>query len=306
MSVLLFLNELSFADPHPKEQVNEAMKKLVGLLRRIAKVRDGAALVSDARRDELELAPGYFLAEWAGQASNLELWRSFRRMRDKAPYQGMLPLGAGDGVEYRWNDRLANGLGAAHLMDGMLVSLLVDDCWDTTSVRAVRSTLVDDHAGQIVVADDEVQVRHAAAPDHLDAHHKWLRSVGIPELQLGAEIWEARTDLFPNLQFLSRTEDQFTELRREWVKPAARELRRIDDAIADWDPEIRTFPTWRSYITPEGEQRKKLCRFIDQDGQTRLFDLHGRFTPDEGRIHFRLIPEERKARVAHVGLKLGI
>lgn len=69
---------------------------------------------------------------------------------------------------------------------------------------------------------------------------------------------------------------------------------------------MRSVPVWRSKITVEGEQRKLLCRFTDLDGQVRVFDLHGRFTPGAGRVHFRLVPEEGKARVAHVGLKLGI
>ena len=34
--------------------------------------------------------------------------------------------------------------------------------------------------------------------------------------------------------------------------------------------------------------------------------MAGRFTPGAGRVHFRLVPEQRSARVAYVGLKLGI
>jgi hypothetical protein len=95
-------------------------------------------------------------------------------------------------------------------------------------------------------------------------------------------------------------------LRVDWVLPLAWELRRIDGAIADWNPKMQAVPAWRSKISPEGEQRRQLCRFTDLDGKVRVFDLHGRFTPGEGRVHFRLVPEERKARVAYVGLKLGI
>jgi hypothetical protein len=59
-------------------------------------------------------------------------------------------------------------------------------------------------------------------------------------------------------------------------------------------------------VTPEAEQRKRLCMFVDLDGIERLFDWHARFTPGAGRIHLRLVPEEGKARIAHIGLKLGI
>jgi hypothetical protein len=50
--------------------------------------------------------------------------------------------------------------------------------------------------------------------------------------------------------------------------------------------------------------RKQLTRFTDLDGVERVFDWHGRFTPGKGRIHFRLIAEERKARIAYIGSHL--
>jgi hypothetical protein len=59
-------------------------------------------------------------------------------------------------------------------------------------------------------------------------------------------------------------------------------------------------------VTPEAQTRKRLCAFADLDGVERIFDLHGRFTPGEGRVYFRLVPDTRKAAVAHIGLKLGI
>ena len=86
--------------------------------------------------------------------------------------------------------------------------------------------------------------------------------------------------------------------------PVGLELRRIDDAIADWNPQIRPLPIWRSLVTPEHEMRKQLTKFADLDGVERVFDWHGRFTPGIGRIHFRLIAEERKARIAYIGSKL--
>ena len=115
-----------------------------------------------------------------------------------------------------------------------------------------------------------------------------------------------RDDVFPHLRFLSRVNGQLHDLRVDWVVPVAFELRRLNDAIGDWDPQQTREPTWRSKVTPEGETRRRLCRFKDFDGIERAFDLHGRFTPGAGRVHFRLVPELGTATVAHIGLKLGI
>lgn len=282
------------------------MRDFVRLLRYISKMRPDAALVSEVRREQLQLAQGYFLAEWAGQPPNRDLWRFIRGMQNRAPFSDVLPEGAGGGVEYSWNGRDARAVGGAHLMDGVLVSLLVDDCWDVPWARVVRTTLAESEDGGATVQDDEVDVRHAATTDHADVHAEWLQQAGVPCLRSGAELWESREGLFPHLQFLPRVEKHIRDLRPDWVTPVALELRRIDAAIADWDPALRPFPTWRSLITPEHEHRRAFCTFTDLDGTKRIFDLHGRFTPGAGRIHFRLVTRERKARIAHVGLKIGI
>jgi hypothetical protein len=306
VSVLLFLNELSCAQPHSKVEVNEAMKNFVGLLRQIVRLRSDAALVSAVKREELELSPGYYLAEWAGQSANKDLWRFIRSVQNRAPFQAVLSENAETELEYLWNGKVAAGLGAAHQMGGLLTSLLVDDCWDTPWIPAVRYLLSATDDGEDDFVEDEVQVRHAAGAGHMTVHESWLRQAGVMELMTGLEIWQSCPGMYPSLQFLPRTEEQFRELRPEWVRPLALELRRIDDAVADWDPSQRPIPGWRSHVTTEHETRRRLCEFADLDGKVRTFDWHGRFTPGAGRVYFRLVPEERKARIANVGLKLGI
>lgn len=276
------------------------------MLRHISRIRGDAALVSEVSREQLELAPGYYLAEWAGQPANRDMWRFIRSMQNRAPFRDVLPEGAGDGVEYSWNGRAARALGGAHLMDGVLVSLLVDDCWDVPWTRAVRTILAQGGDGGVTVADDEVDVRHASTTEHAAVHEDWIKQAGVFDLRSGAELWETRAAVFPHLEFLPRVEPQVRELRPDWLIPVALELRRIDAAIADWSPSLRPHPAWRSLITPEHERRRALCRFGDLDGAVRVFDLHGRFTPGAGRIHFRLVTEARRARIAHIGLKLGI
>ncbi|WP_116021512.1 hypothetical protein [Thermomonospora umbrina] len=284
--------------------MDEAMKRFVDVLNTVIAQRKDAYLVSKVNLKELELAPGYYLEEW--RFANVDEWRRIRSMQGRAPFRSVLPPGVGEGVDYSCAGRPAEGLGAAHLMDGVLVSLLVDTAWDASWIQAERTSLAEDPEGEPVVIDDIVEVRHAATLAHVDSHLEWLKQVGIPDLKHGSQIWDARGDLYPKLLFLPRTERQFANLRQDWVVSAAHELRRIDHAIGDWNPQLTRTPTWRSKVTPEGETRKRLCRFEDFDGIMRVFDLHGRFTPDEGRAYFRLVPEMGKATVANIGLKLGI
>jgi hypothetical protein len=301
----MFFNELPCSEPHPRERVDTAMEVFVRLLNRVSRLRNDAVLVSGAHLKDTELAPGYYFADWAHQPRHVDLARAIRSLRQRAPFSDTLPHGAGDGVDYFWEGHPAQALGAAHLLEGLLVSVLVDDRWDVSWVHADRQILVENDDGEADVrAADPVDVRHAATPEHLEPHEDWIKQYGLPNLRHGDEIWDIREALYPSLQFLPNVQRRLHDLTWEWVVPVALELRRIDDAIADWNPQIQPLPIWRSLVTPEHEMRKQLCRFTDIDGKERVFDWHGRFTPGKGRIHFRLIAEERKARIAYIGSKL--
>jgi hypothetical protein len=217
----------------------------------------------------------------------------------------VLPDGAGEGADYFVGERRAEALAATDLLDGILVSLLVEPVWDSAWIEAGKELLEEGADGEPCVRESRIEVRHAASLDHAVVHEEHIKKAGLSELSSGAEIWEARGEIFPHLCFLPRTERDLRRLRVDWVLPVARELRRLDDAIAEWAPTTQPEPGW-SDVDPEGETRKRLCWFEDFDGERRLFDQHARFNPGVGRIHLALRPSERKATIAYIGRKLGI
>lgn len=306
MPLLMFFNELACPSPEPRDRilVDGAMITFARLMRHIARLRADAALVSAIQLRDLELASGYYLAEWAGQPQHRDLFRAIRSVQNHAPFRTVLPDGVGDGVDYSWNGLRAEALAAAHLMDGLLVSLLLDDCWDAAWMQGHRERLLDNGDGDAVVKPDSVSVRHAATAANAAKHEDWIRTCGLPEPDRGADIWVNRQELYPHLQFLPQVQHHLNDLVPEWVAPVALELRRLDDAIADWDPAAQSLPSWRSKVTPEFEMRRLKCRFTDLDGVVRTFDWHARFTPGKGRLHFRLVPEQHTARIAYIGPKL--
>ena len=280
------------------------MEDFVALLRYVKQRRPEAALISLVKREDLELAQGYYVNQWIGaKPKNHDLWQFIRRMQNRAPYSTVLPEGAAEGTQYSVNGTEAKGLGAAHLMDGLLVSLLVDTTWDTPWVEATCDEL-DDEGEEIV--SGPVNVRHAATTGHAQSHDDWVREDGLSTLRLGSEIWNARFDLYPYLDFLPRVEADLTDLVPEWVVPVASRLASLNEAVAKWNPKVPGEPPWRSKVTPESENRRKYCWFDDLDRERRLFDLHARFTPGTGRIHMRLVAEASKVRIAYIGRKLGI
>ena len=120
---------------------------------------------------------------------------------------------------------------------------------------------------------------------------------------IGAATAVALAEAGADVVIASRTEAQLSDLDSRWVVPVLRCLEKLEAAAATWDPDIMAEPEWQTKVTPESETRKRVCRFED-DGKLETFHLHARFTPGAGRIHFRLVGEEGRLRIAHIGGKI--
>ncbi|MER7791823.1 hypothetical protein [Streptomyces sp. NPDC097640] len=273
---------------------------------RAAAAAGGTALVSEVDVKALDIADGYPVNKWIGASPrNRALWQRLRALQGRSPVRSVFPAeDAAEHLEYRHNGEVVLGLGAAHFMDGIAVSLPVARQWQADIVTLERSELTEDDNGTLEMRHDTVDVRHLSAEPHLDVHLDWIRAARREGLTTGSRIWDSCADLFPHLTFLPRVEDQLSVLNPHWVVPVRRALERLEEAVAVWDPASMAEPEWRTKVSPEGETRKRVCRFTDLDGETRTFDLHARFTPGAGRIHFRLVPEDRTIRLAHIGSKI--
>ncbi|MFF7467743.1 hypothetical protein [Streptomyces sp. NPDC008092] len=304
---LLFLNEKSWATTCEPARADRAMTDFVDAVRALAGVdTGGTALISEVPLKSLEIAEGYPIGKWIGAGpKNHARWQRLLSLQNRSPVRSVYPAPDADGhLEYRHEGEKVLGLGAAHFMDGIAVSLPVAPEWRTFTVRLERSELVELDDGSLEVEHETVDVRHVSAPSHVDEHRAWIRESGLARAATGRQIWERRAALYPHLQFLPRTEAQLSDLDPRWVVPVRRCLERLDASAADRDPATAAEPEWQSKVTPEGETRKRVCRFEDLDGEPATFHLHARFTPGAGRIHFRLIGEEGKIRIAHVGGKI--
>jgi hypothetical protein len=305
VSIVLFLNELSCGTPQTPEQVDTAMEQFVALIIHVKKCRDGTSLVLPIQRDHLELAEGYFIGQWLGARSrNVDLWRVIKAMRSRAPYREAIPPGLGDTFEYMVNGKVAEGARAAHLLDGLLVSLPVDSAWDASWISAQCSEVVEGDDDDVEITTKPVSIRHAATVEHAKTHQKWIRQAGLSAFRTGGEIWEAWADAYPNLEVLSQIREHLYGLDPAWVIPVALRLRILDVAVAQWKVTGREPHDWGTYVTSESQTRRPHCMFADLDGEWRLFELHARFTPGAGRIYFRLVSETRKVRIAYIGLKI--
>jgi hypothetical protein len=305
---LLFLNETSWATACEPTRADAAMADFVDAVRSVARHDPaGTSLVSEVALKSLEIADGYPIGKWIGASpKNRARWQRLQALRNRSPVRSVFPAqDADDHLEYRHEGRTVMGLGAAHFMDGIAVSLPVTSAWLTSLVPLDRSELVELDDGALAFEYETVDVRHISSVPHVDEHRSWIRDASLAGAASGRQIWERRADLYARLEFLPRTEAQLSDLDPRWVVPVRRCLERLEAAAAGWDPATTPEPEWQSKVTPEGETRKRVCRFEDLDGEQETFHLHARFTPGAGRIHFRLIGETHKIRIAHIGGKIS-
>ncbi len=281
------------------------MNEFVGLLRSVRKLSLDITLVTHVTLASMEIAEGYYIQQWIGaDPANKDRWRFIRAIQNRAPFTAMSPSDLQNGLEYFRDGRRSDGLGLADLLDGLAISLPLDKQWSEPWLQVTRSALEEDDSGEITVQTEGRSVRHASGDEHVIHHKQWIASAGRNEISVGIDIWRAKNDLFPNLTFLPRVEQDLRNLRRDWVRPATEQLRKLEVSIAAWKESRTALPLWHTKITGEYERREHGCEFTDLDGVVRVFELHARMTPGAGRLHFRLVTEDRTVRVAYIGMKI--
>ncbi|MFD5749560.1 hypothetical protein [Streptomyces sp. NPDC127033] len=314
----LFLNERSCETTADPDRVNRAMTELVKAIAAVARVdRPGTVLVAREPVTALQLAKDHPIAKWIGAPGSKELWQRLLLMQTKYPHADVYPEGETfSDVAYSHEGVPVTGLGAAHLMGGVGVSLPLDPRWDADQITLEREELLDDaddaDGGSTLTA---VEVPHAATRDHVASHLPSIREEAeaalrgdLSAIRTGAELWDRCGGLFPHLRFLPHVEAQLRELKQYWVHPVRKRLAEMDRAVLLWDAATQPDgPQWGSAVTPEHSGRKRdYCAFTDLDGTVQYFDSHLRFTPDEGRLHFRFVSATRRVHIAHIGRKLGV
>ena len=314
-SPLAVVNEASLPPIAGSLTVDGAIAVLidfVDVVRRVQGIRPDIALAAAAPLGSLPLTEeglgfGAIAAKTGGAI--LDRWRYVQARRNIAPFASSADVQVPPlDEEFSAGGRPSLGLGVAATSDQLAVSFRTDEMWDADTLRVNRLRVVEDEtSGNLADEQLDIDVHHASHQAHVDAHVQFIGDLALPEPFSGADLWADRVTRYPGLEFLAGVEDHLRALGTgsAAVRQVHERLCELSASATAWKPAEAAFPTWASHVTPEGEQRKKLCLFTDIDGETRCFDLHARFTPGAGRIHFRLLPEVGRLRVAYVGAKIG-
>jgi hypothetical protein len=309
MTLPVFLNELSQPRGNISPVVGQRIvNELVSLLHRIKRERNDVVLLSAGPFKSLTIGDNYTMQNWFNDSDRREEQRFLRNLDDRAPFSvGLADLGSPDlSIEYRSEGVRVEGLGLAHLLGGFAISFHQEERWCVEAIQLSRFALEEDVNGNLEVRQTSVEARHAARNHHVALNRDWLSEACRESAKNSDDLWLRRADLFPHLDFLGRIERQIRALHpaHPWFSAIVERLNELNSAVAEWKPATMAEPDYCSKVTPEGESRRKLCWFDDQDGVSRCFDLHVRFTPGAGRLHFRLDGTRVRATIAHIGEKI--
>lgn len=302
MAIPIVLNEVSCEQWPADDYISaECLRQLAHALTELNSLSRETFMLSHVRLGEMMLGSRSF-ASYMGDASVRDALRQFLLFGNRAPFESFANLDA-EGSECFLGPYSSRGALYAHLLGTVVVSFPTDHLWSGPEIHA-RIAELDPVSGDIV--DRQLDLSNVANSAHVAVCAEVISRHRPHTLQRGGEIWANREEWFPSLRFLPRVEDDLGRVLGQLVtEQVASRLFELEVATSRWDPRSEREPAWKSRVTGEGETRKRLCAFVGPDGSQHIYDLHARYTPGAGRIHFRLLPADGLIEVAYVGAKLG-
>ena len=317
MSVELVLNDLSY-QPLAENPIL-AQQRMLGFVQTLQTATKAGAERMLRTHDDLngiELAAAYTFHSWLSDHDVKRKYReeqSFvRRLISKAPFlsdhenAGTAEDELGRS-EFTHAGRSAKGLGVVAVIEGIAVSFASDAVWDYHTLQLERSYISDDD----VIETSVVSVPHISQPNHVQPHQQWIEQCLRRTVRDGAEAWERRAELFPQLAFCATVEDQLADLHTQpemwrYVLHHLWELQRYANTWNDGafdHHQIALRVSVESRVTREGYSAERTFRC--PDGENRAFNWHSKIGLNYWRIHFYPDFAGRQLIIGYVGKHLS-
>jgi hypothetical protein len=294
------LNELSYEEWRPDlREAAQVVREFAVALVEIRRLR-ACFLLAEEPIANLRFGD-VWLQQLTSDASIRDELRAVFAMANRSPYESLEGLGELAGIEGRVGDLSSMGLLVAHLMKSVALSFASSEHWNRPLLE-LTTLEMDDDAN---VHEEKLDVPHVANAAHVAVHQGLISQFGFDRIKSGAQLWDARAELFPHVTFLAKVEEHLNGIGEGFAFAQVYDrLLSLEAAISDWNSSGSSAPVWKSKVTPESETRRKLCEFVDDAGVSHCYEMHARYTPGAGRIHFRVIDGRRLIEVAYVGEKL--
>jgi hypothetical protein len=309
----LILNELSLQNPVPNEHIAQQM--MSDFVKTVKAIKDQGLKINLRTKDDFHniiLAPNYPLGRWFKDADQIE--RLFiKNLATKTPFStDILNLeiknieDSAGLSEFICEGKQAIGLGIAHLLNTIAISLLSDKCWDCNSL-CVEFRRIDED-GEVI--DEVVNIIHVSRKNHVQEHGIWIQNRIRTGLINGVDLWNQRNELFPSLIFCENVGKQLESLNKgePILEQVKKRLFELEEYCQNWTTGSFNSEAIGCKVTPESDSRLKQLKreftFKCPDGEKRIFSWHLRMTPGAWRLHFFADLAPGKIIIGYIGIKI--
>lgn len=207
-----------------------------------------------------------------------------------------------DNVKYQvW------GLGAAFIYNTLSVSLVTNDEWKKNEIIISHFYLDENVAEKI----EDVLVKHFSSIETLNGHIDWYEKYQLVCLRKSKEVWERRTEFFPNIELCQEVEQQLDKIGISKILfQIIDRLKTLNEHVKDWKngdfdyenlnqtTNLRISPESHSTIRKFGSIRK----FTVPGQGKKVFDLH--IKTGDLRFHFYPDNDAKKVYIGYIGKHL--
>ncbi len=307
-----FFNELSVRKYEAKSVAIDRIKQFVKVCGKAKEIGWRTLRLHEDFGDNiyyLELADNYYVNQWVEESPTDEVVLLFKNILTESPLindEDPEIKNQWGNIEYSLGKQVAKGLGAAHFLDTLAVSL-----WHEPSdycqnyVDMLRSEL-DEQAN---LQESRVKVIHSSKDEHPETHKEWFESRLKAEAENRKDLWEKRETYFPHLIFCGKTEKNLTEGETlAGISRVFEKLQRLNDYAADWKEggfsvdgvaAKGVVVSNESDSTMQHPKLKEKRRFRLPDGKKEIFETH--IKTGGLRFHFYADEETHQIYVGYIG-----
>ena len=251
------------------------------------------------------LAQGYYWQNWLGDNRvERELRQYFRSLATQIPFLHDEPdvEAASAEIDCLWQNQSTLGLKAAYIADGLALSILSDENWNTDSIECEIQEVIDDD----VSCRNEV-IHHASSPRHLNSHTNWIHQRIQHTVDNGRELWNRMDDFFPSLICCSDVERQMIGLPNQSLASIVRGLFHLNAFNVGWLNGPFDSRRIDCDVSPESESTLQMYAaertFLCPNGERHVFSWHAKL--GRWRVYFDPSPGPGRVLIGYVGSHLG-
>jgi hypothetical protein len=311
MDLDMVFNELSLRIPADSIQIaQQRMSELIATAREAAELGVKPVIRTHSNFYASVLANNYSLSDWLADRNTDREELRFLLATAKTPFLADVHNSeiANQNIlsDFYCEDENCEGLGIAHILESLALSIQSEPCWNVNSVVIKIIWLDDDNFNS-----DIITVFHANCKEHVKKNIAWIQERLRTSVSNGLELWERREELFPSLDFCEVASQQIQNLGtgNPMLRQVIKRLFELETSCKNWTVGAFDLDSLPSKTSPESESRlkrlKKQLTFRCPDNKERIFSLHVRMTGASAwRLYFSTDLGIGKVIIGYIGLKI--